>query len=338
MLLNLHTHLEGRVRPETAAELAAKLSLPQPEGGWAAAMQLDGPGDLTRYLAKVSATYPFFADSDGLTRIAREAVEDAAADGEDYLELRFGPMSHIGQGMDLDAVIAAVCEGMAQGSAATGMASGALVCALRLHSPEVNEQVARAAARFAGRGIVGFDLAGDEILYPDLAALAPAFAIAGAAGLGLTCHAAEAGPAGAAVDAVDQLGVTRIGHGTHIARDPAVMREIAARGIVVEVCPTSNWYTGGICGLHAHPARRFHDAGVPLVLGDDNPRQTGSLLSNERHLLRETLGFDADALLALDRASISAGFMEAGVRESLSLRLEAEASAMPIGTNAATEL
>lgn len=324
MLLNLHTHLEGRVRPETALELGARLGLPEPAGGWARAMELDGPSDLTCYLAKVSATYPFFADRGSLTRIAREAVEDAAADGEDYLELRFGPMSHAGHGMDLDEVIAAVCEGVAQGSAATGMAAAAIVCALRLHSPGVNEEVARAAARFAGRGIVGFDLAGDEILYPDLDIVTPAFGIARAAGLGLTCHAAEAGPASAAIDAADLLGVTRIGHGTHIAGDPAVLQEIAARGIVLEVCPTSNWYTGGIASLSAHPASHFHACGVPLVLGDDNPRQTRSLLSGERRTLRDRLGFDADALLALDRNSVAAGFMEPGVRDDLFRRLAEE--------------
>jgi adenosine deaminase len=328
MLLNLHSHLEGRVRPATALELGARLGLPVPGGGWEQALRLDGPADLTAYLAKVSATYPFFSDRESLTRIAREAVEDAAADGEDYLELRFGPMSHVapdGGGMDLDAVIAAVCEGMEQGSQASGMASGAVVCALRLHEPAVNLAVARAAARFAGRGVVGFDLAGDELLFPDLFPLMPAFGIAAAAGLGLTCHAAEAGPATAALDAVDRLGVTRIGHGTHLPGDPAVLREMAARGIVVEVCPTSNWYTGGIAAIGAHPAGLFHRSGVPVVLGDDNPRQTGSPLSAERALLHETLGFDAAALAALDRTSVAAGFMEAGVREGFARRLALEA-------------
>jgi len=324
MLLNLHTHLEGRVRPSTALELGARIGLPEPEGGWERAMHLDGPADLTVYLAKVSATYPFFADRECLTRIAREAVEDAAADGEDYLELRFGPISHAGHGMDLDEVTAAVCEGMAQGSEATGMPSGAVVCALRLDDAETNEAVARSAARFAGRGVVGFDLAGDEILYPHLEAFMPAFGIAAAAGLGLTCHAAEAGPATAALDAANLLGVSRIGHGTHIAEDAAVLREVAARGIVVEVCPMSNWYTGGIASLGAHPARHFHDCGVPVVLGDDNPRQTGSLLSSERKLLRDTLGFDEAALHRLDATSIDAGFMEASVRTQLARRLAAE--------------
>ena len=151
--------------------------------------------------------------------------------------------------------------------------------------------------------------------------MAPACGIAGAAGLGLTCHAAEAGPASAAIEAANLLGVTRIGHGTHIAEDPGVLREIAARGIVIEVCPTSNWYTGGIAGLHVHPARHFHACGVPIVLGDDNPRQTGSPLSAERHLLRETLGFSDAALRTLDETSIAAGFMEPALRERLARQL-----------------
>jgi adenosine deaminase len=322
MLLNLHSHLEGRVRPATARELGAILGLPEPAGGWEEALHLPCPSNLTAYLAKVGSTYPFFARADTLIRIAREAVEDAAADGEDYLELRFGPLSHVSGGMDLHDVIAAVCEGMRQGSQASGMASGAVVCSLRLHDAEANRRVARAAARFAGQGVVGFDLAGDEIVYPDLRVQADAFAIARAAGLGLTCHAAEAGPAAAAIEAVDLLGVTRIGHGTHIADDPAVLHEIAARGIVVEACPTSNWYTGGITDIARHPAGHLHRCGVPIVLGDDNPRQTGSPLSAERNLLTNILGFDEAALNALDRTSVTAGFMEPAVRNQLARRLE----------------
>src|SRR5690349_19649431 len=79
LLINLHTHLEGRVRPGTAAELAAAAGVPEPSGGWEQALQLTGPADLTVFLAKVAATYPFFGSAEGLGRIVSEAVQDAAA-------------------------------------------------------------------------------------------------------------------------------------------------------------------------------------------------------------------------------------------------------------------
>ena len=88
MLINLHSHLEGRVRPATAAELAQRAGVPEPAGGWEQAIQLDGPADLTVYLEKVASTYPLFTDLDAVGRICAEAVEDAAAEGFDFLELR----------------------------------------------------------------------------------------------------------------------------------------------------------------------------------------------------------------------------------------------------------
>jgi len=321
MLIDLHSHLEGRIRPQTAAELAAGLGVPEPEGGWERAIQLDGPADLTVYLAKVAVSYPFFRSLDAARRIAREAVEDAAADGLDYLELRFGPATHAADESGIDAVISAVAEGMREASAATGMPSGAVVAALRHHDAQTNLAVARAAARFAGAGVVGFDLAGDELLYPELAPHRDAFAIARAAGLGITCHAAEAAPGPAAREAAEVLGATRIGHGAHIADDPETLAWASDSGIVVEVCPTSNWYTGAIPSLAQHPAPRFRDAGVRLVLGDDNPLQTRSGLRAERETLATVLGFSPDDLLALDRVSVEAAFLEPSTRSALAARL-----------------
>lgn len=317
MLVNLHSHLEGRVRPTTAAELAAVAGLPEPDGGWERAIRLTGPADLTVYLTKVAATYPFFRSPDAARRIAREAVEDAAASGLDYLELRFGPATHASDERGLDEVVAAVTEGMREASARTGMPSGAVVAALRHHDADTNDGVARAAARFAGRGVVGFDLAGDELLFPELERYRSAFAIARAAGLGITCHAAEAGPASAAREAVEWFGATRIGHGAHIVDDADILRWCAEEGVVVEICPTSNWYTGAIPAIGAHPAPRFRDAGVRLVLGDDNPMQTGTDLADERRILTDVLGFTPTDLAALDQSSLEAAFIDRTTRSAL---------------------
>ena len=317
MLVNLHSHLEGRVRPSTAAELAKAAGVPEPDGGWERAIQLDGPADLTVYLSKVASTYPLFADLDAVARICAEAVEDAAADGLDFLELRFGPATHTAPGRSIDDVLAAACLGLNDAVARTGMAAGLVPAALRHHDPETNEAVARAAVRHAGNGVVGFDLAGDELRFPHLSPHVVPFAIASAGGLGLTCHAAEAAPGRAAREAVERFGATRIGHGAHVATDPEALAWIADAGVVIEVCPTSNWYTGAIASVSDHPAPAFAAAGIPLVLGDDNPMQTRSSLPAERTLLATTLGFDADRLDALDRTSVDAMFCDDSTRARL---------------------
>ncbi len=321
MKLNLHSHLEGRLRPSTAAALAAEAGVAPPSGGWEQALQLDGPANLTVYLTKVAATYPFFRTPAHIARIACEAVEDAAADGTDYLELRFGPATHVHLGFEMDSVMAAVCDGIAEGMTRAHIQAGVVIAALRHHDQVTNIGVARAAARFVGKGIVGFDLAGDESLFNDLAQYEKPFAIARAAGLGLTCHAAEAAPGAAAREAAERFGVTRIGHGAHLAEDDESLRWVRDHGIVVECCPTSNWYTGAIKKRSDHPANYFRRQNVKIVLGDDNPMQTKSLLSNERRVLVDELGFSTEDLHTLDETSVHAAFVEDATRQIFLKRL-----------------
>ena len=317
MTLNLHTHLEGWVRPTTAAELARDAGVPAPAGGWDRALRMDAPADLTVFLAHVAAAYPVLGSAAGLRRVAREAVEDAAADGCAYLEMRFGPATHRRPGFDLPDVVRAACEGLAEGSAATGLASGLVVALLRHDDDETNMAVARAAVGAAGSGVVGLDVAGDELLFPSVAPYREPFRVAAAAGLGLTAHAAEAGPAASVIDAVEGLGVRRIGHGSRAADDPAIMAWAAAHDVTIEVCPTSNVLTGAAASIRAHPLHAFRAAGVHIVLGDDDPVTTGSTLADEASLLVTEGGLGVDDIEAIRRRSIDVGFMDDSVRTRL---------------------
>jgi len=196
-----------------------------------------------------------------------------------------------------------------------------VIAALRHHDAETNMDVARAACRYAGKGVVGFDLAGDESLFNDLSQYEKPFAIARAAGLGLTCHAAEAAPGSAAREAVERFGVSRIGHGAHLAEDHDSLQWVRDRGVVVECCPTSNWYTGAIARRSEHPAKYFRSQNLKIVLGDDNPMQTKSLLSNERRVLVDELGFSEQDLHTLDITSVRAAFLEDSARRDFISRL-----------------
>jgi adenosine deaminase len=321
--LNLHSHLEGSVRPGTAAEIAAAIGAPPPPGGWDAALEMRDPGSLTTFLAHVAHAYPLFHSPEALYRLAWEAVEDAMLDGQAYLELRFGPATHATPSLPLRAIVEATSRGLSDASRDLGMPAGLIVCALRHHDLETNRQVAQAAAAAAGQGVVGFDVAGDERLFPALQPMREPFAIAAAAGLGLTAHAAEAGPATAVRDAVELLGVTRIGHGSRIAEDPELLRWVAATGVCIEVCPTSNVLTGAAPSYGRHPVRAFVDAGCRVVVGDDDPTTTGSRLSGEISHLDQRVGLDAGQLAAIHGASIDVVFAEASARASAAMRLAA---------------
>ena len=320
--LNLHSHLEGSVRPSTAAEIAAELGIPFPVEGWDGALRMSEAGNLTTFLAHVAHAYPLFQSREAMYRIVTEAVEDAARDGSAFLELRFGPATHAGPGLPLATVIEAASEAVRDAARMTGMPAGLVVCALRHHDADTNREVARLAATFAGRGVVGFDVAGDELLVPSLEPMREPFAIAAAAGLGLTAHAAEAGPATAVRDAVERLGVRRIGHGSRAAEDPELLKWAADEGVCFEVCPTSNVLTGAARSYAEHPVGAFVHAGCDVVVGDDDPTTTGARLAREFGLLVDAAGLGPDVVRRIHRTSINRAFCDPSDREAIAVRAE----------------
>lgn len=248
------------------------------------------PGDPSRYLAHVAASYPVLGSSDALARVTREAVEDASADGTAFLELRAGPTTHARRGLPLDAVVDAMCQGLAEGIASTSMPAVLVLAMLREFDEAAAMRVVDVAISHMDSGVVAVDLAGDEGRFPNLSPFVRPFATAREAGLGVTAHAAEAGPASAARAAHEMLGTTRIGHGSHVVLDPDSMSWAAAAGLCFKVCPTSNVLTGAVPRLTAHPLVRMLRADVRVVLGDDDPVTTGAPLSHERRLVTDDMG------------------------------------------------
>jgi adenosine deaminase len=314
--LNLHTHLEGSIRPLTAAELAEAGGVPAPAEGWDAALRMREAGTLTTFLAHVGAAYPLFSTPDAVARIVEETIEDAAADGVAYLELRFGPATHA-TSMTIAEVISAAAGGLREGTRRSGIPAGLVVCALRHHDPATNEEVASAAADHAGRGVVGFDVAGDELLFPSLEPMVRPFAIAAASGLGLTAHAGEAGSAQRVREAVDMLGARRIGHGIRAIDDATILRWAAEADICFEQCPTSNILTGAVPSYEEHPIRAFLEAGCPVVLGDDDPTTTGMSLAAEFAALVERVGIGADQVRRIHATSVERVFCDQSTRAEL---------------------
>ena len=115
--------------------------------------------------------------------------------------------------------------------------------------------------------------------------------------------------------------MSRIGHGAHLADDEDSLHWVRDHGIVVECCPTSNWYTGAIAKRSEHPAKYFRSRNLKIVLGDDNPMQTKSLLSNEHRVLVDELGFSEQDMSDLDHTSVDAAFLEDATRRDFFSRL-----------------
>jgi adenosine deaminase len=324
---NLHTHLEGSVRPATLVELARAqgLSLAVPEAAVSAAMQVSGKEtSLVDYLAKISFAYPILRSAQALQRVSREAAQDAARCNVRYFELRAGPATHATAGLPVSGAIAAILAGLAEAEAETGMTCRLIVAALRHHSPDVNAGLARTALEFRGAGVVGFDLAGDELHFP-AAPHREAFRIARAGGLGITVHAGEAGGSEEVDYAVETLGATRIGHGVHAIENPRTVQMLVDRQVTLEICPTSNVHTATVPSIEAHPVAQLVRRGVRVTIGDDDPITSRTDVSGELTLLSRVFGFSLDDLRGFQVAGIRSSFLE---DEACRARLLAECAAV----------
>ncbi len=290
----LHCHLDGAVRVSTAEEL----------GDFGRPPRMVAPDDCpsqAEYIGYFDDAIAVMQTQAALERIAHELCVDSAAENIDYLEVRWAPRLHLRGGLTVPQVIEAVLAGLAAGP----LRAVAIVCAMRQHSVEDNLALAREAGRFAGRGVVGFDLAGDEARYP-AAPHRPAFEAARAAGLRLTCHAGEAGDPKGVEEALD-LGIERLAHGVIGARDPRIVERIRSEGVVLDMCPTANWKCKAVPALAEHPLPRLVRAGVKCTISTDSRTVAGTTLSREFDLA-EHMGMTEAELRRCNETAYEARF------------------------------
>jgi adenosine deaminase len=306
----LHLHLDGSLRIDTALELARSrgVDAPTDRAGMAAALIAPMPcADQAELLRAFDLPIALMQDAEALERITAELVETKAAEGVRYVEIRWGPLLHVARGLSLEDGIAAVCAGARDAAARTGTVVRLICTALRSHDPADNAVLAGIAARFWDRGLTGFDLAGPEAAYPDPLTHAAAFETARAGRLRITLHAGESGGA-AQVRRALALDPERIAHGPGAVDDPDLCAELIARGVTLDLCPTSNWQAGIVPSLAAHPLARLHRAGVPVTLSTDDTTVSDLSLTDEYVRAIEAIGLTLPELWAIDRHALDVAF------------------------------
>jgi aminodeoxyfutalosine deaminase len=165
-------------------------------------------------------------------------------------------------------------------------------------------------------GLVGFGLGGPEVGVPR-PQFRPHFDAARAAGLRSVPHAGETTGPQTIWDALELLGAERIGHGTTAAQDPELLAHLAATGIPLEVCPSSNIATRAVASLADHPIRAFRDAGVVVTVNSDDPPMFGTTLNREYEIAADLLDLDEDGVRKIARAAANAAFLDDEDRRAL---------------------
>jgi adenosine deaminase len=270
-------------------------------------------GTLLAYLDKMH--YPLWVTQfyENISKVVESICLSAAAAGVVTLELRYAPLIHTYAGLTPRQSIRAALSGMNHAQRKhPRMKLGLIVIAMRQHGPHIAKILARQALAEAQHlhertGVVGFDIAGPERGNPPRL-FRSAFEVARLGRLGLTAHAGEDAPVDYVWQAVDELGVDRIGHGCSAVQDPELVKRLARDRIAVEVCLSSNYHTGAVPRDARHPLQTFLEAGVPVALCCDN--STVSRTDAVRESLVAGAQVGVEAVEAIHRAAHAHTFIK----------------------------
>ena len=303
----LHEHLDGVVRPATVIDLARsakyqQLPSEQPEELARWFHQGANQGSLPKYLQGFVHTIAVMQTEEALERVAYEQAEDLSQDGVVYFETRFAPIFHTQKGLSHQQVVSAVLKGLQRGRKDFGISSGLIICAMR--NMEVSLEMAELAVDFRERGVVGFDLAGEEGGYPPKKHV-DAFHYIQRQNFNITIHAGEGFGKESIWQAIQYCGAHRIGHGTRLIDDIAVAdgkavklgdlaQYVLDKRIPLEICLLSNVQTGAARSLEEHPFKILYQEKFRVTLNTDNRLMSDTSMTKEFQAAADTFALSLD--------------------------------------------
>ena len=320
-LAELHVHLEGTAPPALIQRLADRNGLKVPDGVFSSPDRFRWV-DFLDFLNTYDLAASVIRTAQDYRDVTYEYLMSCAADGAIYVELIASPDHAANVGLTDAEHFGGIAQGIDDARRDSGIEARILVVAIRNFGVERAVEIARTYADDRHPYIVGFNLAGDEAGY-GAAQFAPAYEIASRSGLGCTVHAGEHDGADSIRQALTLPGVTRISHGVRAVEDPELVKELADRGLILEVCPTSNVATKVFSGYESHPLRALHEAGVKLTLGSDDPPYFGATIGGEYAVARERFGFEEGELETITRTAVQGSFAEDAVKNALLNRITA---------------
>jgi adenosine deaminase len=303
----LHEHLDGVLRPQTVIELAKsndydQLPTQNPEELARWFHQGANQGSLPKYLEGFAHTIAVMQTEEALERVAYEQAEDLSHDGVVYFETRFAPLFHTRKGLTHQQVVSAALKGLERGRKDFGVSSGLIICAMR--NMDVSLEMAELAVDFRQRGVVGFDLAGEEGGYPPKKHV-DAFHYIQRQNFNITVHAGEGFGKESIWQAIQYCGAHRIGHGTRLVDDIAVTdgkvvklgdlaQYVLDKRIPLEICLLSNVHVGAARSLAEHPFKLFYQEKFRVTLNTDNRLMSNTSMTKEFEAARDTFGLTMD--------------------------------------------
>jgi adenosine deaminase len=323
----LHDHLDGGLRPATIIDLAhahGYRDLPTEDADELAIWFRRGADrkSLELYLDTFRHTVGVMQHRNAVVRVAAECVEDLAADGVVYAEIRFAPELSVEQRMSLDEVVGAVLEGLRLGMERAAVAghpivARALVTAMRQAAR--SKEIAELAVRWRDAGVVGFDIAGPEAGHRPTRHL-DAFELVRRENFHITIHAGESFGLPSIWEAIQLCGAERLGHGVRIIDDITVAEDgtvalgrlaafVRDSRVPLELCPTSNVHTGGAASIAEHPIGLLRRLRFRVTVNTDNRLMSGVSLTSEFAALDAAFGLGLGEMEWLTINAVKSAFV-----------------------------
>ncbi len=319
-LCELHRHLDGSIRLQTILELADQHGIPLPANdiaGLAPYIHVDesAPG-LMAFLERFEHMIAVLVDADACRRVAYENVEDAQAEGIDYVELRFSPYFMArAHDMHMQEVMEACADGVRAAERDTGVRANIIGGLSRTYGVETCMRELEAILAVRDQ-VAAVDLAGDEAGFP-----APLFVKhfrrVRDAGLHVTVHAGEVLGPESVWSAINDLGAERIGHGYRSIEDPALVDYLVDQGIGLESCPTSNLHISAVKDYASHPIKPLADQGVKFCLNTDDPGISAIDLAHEYNVAAPAVGLSVTQIHRSQRDALDMAFLSGHEKSEL---------------------
>jgi aminodeoxyfutalosine deaminase len=307
----LHLHLEGSIRPETAVELAERHDVKLTVEDVVARYNYS---NFAGFIETFKWVTSFLRDPEDYALITRKLAEELVRQNVVYAEITISAGVMLRRMQNVEANFTAIREA-SESVVFNRLRTGWIVDAARQFGPEAAMEVARCAAKLHRSGVIAFGMGGDELAFPTVN-FRPAFDLARSEGLRIVCHAGEIGGPESVREAVEILGAERVGHGIAVMNDPALAESLATRRVVLENCLSSNLCTGALAkqtgnpnaSLADHPLAKLIAQGALVTLSTDDPAMFHTdLLTEYSHAA--SLGLSNAQLLQLAEQSFSASFL-----------------------------
>ena len=327
--IDLHCHLDGSVRPQTMLDIALQQGLPLPSDDINAITSLmiapQTCQNLDEYLMRFELPLSVMQTQTSIERIAFEVFEDAAQENVKYLELRFAPLLHLRDGLNLDQVIGSAIKGMKQAEKRYDINGNFILSVIRTMEKDSINELIDVGANYLNKGVIAFDLAGSE---PSgfCAEFVPYVHKALDKGYQITIHAGEQGDGQNVHDAVSLLSAKRIGHGIGINNHAGAYDLVKHKAIVLESCPSSNMQTKAVSELSHHPINAFYKDGILITINTDNRTVSNTTMSKEVAKVMEEFTLSRKDYFAIYKISIEQSFACESVKQHLLTFLESAAN------------